>query len=343
MNDEIRVRSLTTELHNRLAEVEDVARYATVNIPKGFSNIGSHLLFLSEAHYFRSTRGAELRYASAAETYSPPRMRAALGDDGVIVLRGGYLGDQWDHRGGRRRVLFESIVRDFRDHRIVLMPQSVEYFDPAKEWRAAETFALHPNLTLLIRENRSFANAQRLFPTCRLIRSPDIVFHLADIAGTYRTERTERSVLYLCREDWEGGEQFSAERLKIPGLTKSDWRIEANAQEVSDFARWKEDNPISGVLNSSRFKDHLWHAAWLLCLAISQLRRHRLVITNRLHGHIMCCLLGIPHVLVPGPYQKMSSFYESWTRSMNSCRFAVRGDQVRDAAAELLALQGETL
>jgi len=70
---------------------------------------------------------------------------------------------------------------------------------------------------------------------------------------------------------------------------------------------------------------------------VYQLQQHRLVITNRLHGHLLCLLLGIPHVLLPSPYQKMRSFYSTWTHQIPWCRFVKEAGQVKVAVKELLA------
>jgi pyruvyl transferase EpsO len=37
------------------------------------------------------------------------------------------------------------------------------------------------------------------------------------------------------------------------------------------------------------------------------------VVTDRLHGHILSVLLGIPHVVLDNSYGKVRSFYETWT------------------------------
>ena len=38
------------------------------------------------------------------------------------------------------------------------------------------------------------------------------------------------------------------------------------------------------------------------------------MITTRLHGHILCVLLGIPHVLLDTRQRKVSGFVDAWTR-----------------------------
>jgi exopolysaccharide biosynthesis protein PssK len=37
------------------------------------------------------------------------------------------------------------------------------------------------------------------------------------------------------------------------------------------------------------------------------------VITDRLHAHILCLLMDIPHVVVDNSYGKVRSFVETWT------------------------------
>lgn len=43
------------------------------------------------------------------------------------------------------------------------------------------------------------------------------------------------------------------------------------------------------------------------------LARGRVVITNRLHGHILSLLLGIPNVLLDTDQRKLSRFLQTWT------------------------------
>lgn len=71
---------------------------------------------------------------------------------------------------------------------------------------------------------------------------------------------------------------------------------------------------------------------------IDQFSRHRLLVTNRLHGHILCILLGIPHVFLPNGYYKNESFYRTWTAQLPFCRFAKEPSEVKAAIQELLEL-----
>ena len=73
-------------------------------------------------------------------------------------------------------------------------------------------------------------------------------------------------------------------------------------------------------------------------MAFIQFKKHRLIITNRLHGHILCVLMGIPHVFLANSYHKNESFYQTWTHQIPYCRFVKESAQVEAAMQELLSL-----
>jgi pyruvyl transferase EpsO len=46
---------------------------------------------------------------------------------------------------------------------------------------------------------------------------------------------------------------------------------------------------------------------------VHHLSRARAVITDRLHAHVFCTLLGIPHVVLPSADGKIVNLLETWT------------------------------
>ena len=57
----------------------------------------------------------------------------------------------------------------------------------------------------------------------------------------------------------------------------------------------------------------------LACLRVQRglnmLSSSQVVITDRLHGHILCRLMGIPHVVLDNNYKKISNMLSSWASS----------------------------
>ena len=86
-------------------------------------------------------------------------------------------------------------------------------------------------------------------------------------------------------------------------------------------------------------------SAAYLSRALTLLSLGRLVITDRLHAHILCMLLGIPHILLNNLMGKNWNFYETWTRGSPLCRLETNAEQAwtlaRAAIAARPAGQGE--
>ena len=56
---------------------------------------------------------------------------------------------------------------------------------------------------------------------------------------------------------------------------------------------------------------------------LAELAEGKIVISDRLHGHILATLMQIPNILIDNSYGKLSSFYDTWMRDVTGVRFAV--------------------
>ncbi len=62
----------------------------------------------------------------------------------------------------------------------------------------------------------------------------------------------------------------------------------------------------------------------------------KVVITDRLHGHILCSLLKIPHVILDNSYRKISNFRAAWNSGGHLCLEAQSVDDAVIKANTLL-------
>jgi pyruvyl transferase EpsO len=74
-----------------------------------------------------------------------------------------------------------------------------------------------------------------------------------------------------------------------------------------------------------------------LALALATLSRGRVVVTDRLHGHILATLAGIPNVVLDSASGKSRAVHQSWTAPCRIVRYAEDVGAAEGAAAELLA------
>jgi pyruvyl transferase EpsO len=266
-------------------------------------------------------------------------MQDAIGDQ-PILLRSGYLGDFWDgSHGDRRRLIYEHIIGHFTNNPIYIMPQSINYRDPAKLDNAKRIINSHPNVTIIARENDSYNFAKEHFHKCHICLSPDIVFHLAGKPGLDIRTESRSSVLYLRRSDWDSNGGITRHNIGIDNLEQSDWSIAHRVRNLSryrlvrklwqqhlappgEFAsrcEWRIRYPYARKLKKYSPPPVKFSSWNIIFSGLYQLKSHPLVITDRLHGHIFSLLLDIPHILLPGPYNKMESFYKTWTHQIPTC------------------------
>jgi pyruvyl transferase EpsO len=67
------------------------------------------------------------------------------------------------------------------------------------------------------------------------------------------------------------------------------------------------------------------------------LARADVVITDRLHGHILSVLMGKPHVVLDNSYGKVRTFFETWTGPAGAGQWAESSDEAMAKARQLRA------
>jgi pyruvyl transferase EpsO len=72
-----------------------------------------------------------------------------------------------------------------------------------------------------------------------------------------------------------------------------------------------------------------------LAFGLGLLSRGSMVITDRLHAHILCCLLGVRHLLFDSMDGKVSALHEAWTRGAETARLVGSVDDLAGMVHEL--------
>jgi exopolysaccharide biosynthesis predicted pyruvyltransferase EpsI len=109
-------------------------------------------------------------------------------------------------------------------------------------------------------------------------------------------------------------------------------------QEWLTRQKWQLNHPDYGQSFKGLDSSYMHYQALSFVISgIHQIQRHRLVVTSRLHGHIFCVLLGVPHVFLPNAYYKNKAFYDTWTAGIPFSRFAKNPSEVKVVMNELLS------
>ncbi|MDJ0515120.1 MAG: polysaccharide pyruvyl transferase family protein [Trichodesmium sp. MO_231.B1] len=347
-------------LHESLKNLGNFEQCALLQYPH-YINIGDHLIWLGTVFYLTNVLKTKIAYASCSEKFSQAEMDEKIGDSPIFLLGGGNFGDIW-YKDQKFR---EYVISQNHHRQIIVMPQTIYFQNKGYLEKSAKVFNSHPNLTLCVRDRYSYDFAIKHFDNCRVILAPDLAFQMAGMPCFSVPRNPENSILYLNRTDKELNQGFLAELMGIYNLVVADWISyeqkwilgNANSRWRQIFAQLYREVWQRGLATPQEFIDRrIWlktatenidfnsvdnpsmHRLSLSSLhsGIYQLQKYRLIITNRLHGHILCVLLNIPHIFLPNSYHKNQSFYETWSYDIPFCRFVSDITQIEGSVQELL-------
>ena len=264
------------------AHVGAGAAYALVDFPD-HANVGDSAIWLGELAMLRRVTGCGPVYVSTWHDFDADAFRRACPTGTLFLHGGGNLGDIWPHHQHFR----EHLLADVRDRPVVQLPQSIHFRDPAGAGRFAALAAEHPDFTLYVRDARShaFANARI---ACPVHLVPDSAIAL----GSQPRGMPEVPLLMLLRSD--------DERRDHGGPPPAQARV----------VDWLDDDP--GLPAGTHPAAREAQAAARVTRGLRLLAQGEVIVTDRLHGHILADLLGIPHVVLDNDYGKIAAYAAAW-------------------------------
>ena len=302
--------------------------------PPGYANVGDSAIFLGELAFLRRNfPDARIDFFDTVN-YTPACDRF-IRDSSVILLQGGgNFGELWP----RHHVMRSVILNRFRGKPIVQFPQSICFTTQAATDETARAIERHGNFTLLVRDRKSLAFAEKHFP-CTTLLCPDMAFALGNF------ERKPASVDFFCllRQDKEVVTDHSRllEVLNTIGgtLDVADW-IEAPGSRLGHRNKrlgktWRRFPWTIRPTRSYAFRLRERYARERLAFGLGLLSKGSMVITDRLHAHILCGLMGVRHLLFDSVDGKVSALHEAWTRGWKTARLVGSVDDVTGLVHEL--------
>jgi pyruvyl transferase EpsO len=309
--------------------VSGYSECALVGFPDS-ANVGDSAIWLGELAWLREA-GVRVAYRCHERDYDANILAQSCPNGLILLHGGGNLGDVWP----RFQRLRERVIQDFPRRPIVQLPQTIHFGDPEALALARRLFDNHPDLTILVRDVASLDLADREFQ-CRAVLCPDMAFYLGALSSP-RVKDVD--VLWLKRTDCESVHNIAI-AAGASGTVVTDWldpwppavrRLRETFQPL--LTRHPRKLRILRQYSEATFD---YQARQRMKIGCARLARGKVVVTDRLHGHILSLLLGIPHVVLDNSYGKVRQFHETWTKSMPHVRWAESPTDARAAAEELL-------
>ena len=303
------------EIDRCLASAVPEGAVALVSYP-GHRNAGDDAIWLEERAALRRIDRA-VRYVASWDGFSESALRRRIGDGPVLLNGGGNLGDLYRGQQGLR----ERILETCRANPIVQLPQSIWFQDPSNLERMRRLVGDHGRVTLLCRDRRSEALARDAFDA-DVRYCPDMVLAMDP---SPRPADPEVDVLWLSRRDPEAVHTPPDD---AAGVEVLDWLDPLPGDPPWPEGRrlaWEADRRLRArFAGSTRLASRAW---WLAPRAFDAtargwveraqriLARGRVVVTDRLHAHVLALGMGIPSVVLDSGYGKVHAIAASARRS----------------------------
>ena len=236
-------------------------------------------------------------------------------DEVVVFQGGGNFGDLY----AGMQPLREKTVKEKPYNRIIILPQTIHFSSDEAMAKSIAIFQQHMDVHICVRDEKSYALAKQFTKNAYLV--PDMAHHLFPIKSIPAKTKT---TLLLSRTDDEkaAGKQTAKQAdSKTPEsvyTTITDWpELVGNRDKVFRLyylAMRLFYRTGFGILGNRIFAK-LWpqYANTLIQDATQLFGRHEYIVTDRLHGHILACLMSKPHTVLDNSYGKNSGYSKVWT------------------------------
>lgn len=218
-------------------------------------------------------------------------------NDIVTIVGGGNMGVMYPDIEELRQL----VIRSFPNNRIVCFPQTLDWDESVKSdhaiQRIVKIYSKHPDIHIFTRESITHTKLNELFSSYSNVNIglvPDIV-----MSATAQTLGAQESlepagILRCLRNDKESA------------LSSAQYAALDGALAGTGFEITKTDTHAGG----SQLDEA--HCAKLLADKLTQFRSAKLVVTDRLHGMILCLLAGTPCLVLPNSNHKIRQTWLDW-------------------------------
>ncbi len=285
--------------------------YVLLDLPY-HDNIGDVLIWEGEESFLR-TLPHKCLFKSSKQTF---KYRQVSKEVVVLIHGGGNFGDLW-----REMQEFHiEIVKLYPENPIIFLPQTVHYEDKMNLLSDSEELAKHNNLIICARDNNSYEILKKNFKN-NILQVPDMAFCI-NYKKLRKRISIDKDIFFLKRTDREVSRSIDySEIIKKEGdIITGDWPTMDNDFVIQTmlFKLRSPRNPVPII--TDRYANYIYRP-YVIKLGVDLLSSFKYVYTTRLHGAILCILLGIPFSFINNSYGKNSSFYHSWLSDCKEIEF----------------------
>lgn len=279
-----------------------------------YGNIGDNLIAMGEYHFFQE-RFADYQIDEVSmnmvNLWSGPVLKKYKRNyENIVISGGGFLGTLWP----KFEKISQVAIKALKDKNIIIFPQTIFYEKESKLlWEVLKLYRDCNKLSIYIRDKSYFWLREKIkeFENVHVFNVPDIAMYL-----NYSDIAKERSGVILC-------------------LRKDKERIIDNSIQITidSLSKKYKINISDTVLNCNvKLEDRE-----KVCLKkINEFQTSSLVITDRLHGMLLCLITGTPCIAFNNISNKVKGVYELWLKDVDYIRLIEAVNELSETLVDIM-------
>jgi len=301
---------------------------ALLQFPYDF-NVGNHMMWLATCAYLRQ-RGVRIAYVAHGGNFRIEDMTRAVGDGAILFIGGVTVSRLWPRHAEVKRIVAAACP----GNRLVSLPSTMLFVDDDDRHEARSIFGDHRNVIMMARDPISAESARAVFPGhVTVLTIHDSTFLLPPQP---RMAEPTHDIIWLARDDKEGL------GLQVPvDVHVFDWPLhdQKGLQLLFGsrvYSRLRSAAPLLGpILNPRISACYEAVSHYVLESGNRRLDTGKVLITDRLHPHILAALRSQPSVLLPDRYGKNRAVYDYSSRNFSTVHWADTPGQALELARTL--------
>jgi exopolysaccharide biosynthesis predicted pyruvyltransferase EpsI len=301
---------------------------ALLQFPFDF-NVGNHMMWVAAVDYLRR-RNAPIAYTAHGQNFDLQAMIRAVGDGTILFSGGVTISRLWPRHAEVKRI----VAKGCPNNRLVSLPSTMLFVDDDDRREASTIFGNHRNAVLLARDPVSGESARNTFPDNVHVET----VHDSSLLLPPQPRRAapDHDVIWLARDDAEGVGTSAPTDVEVFDWTHHDSAGMRILFPGRVFSRARRLAPMLGsIANSQIAASYDRFARYVLASGNRKLDTGKVLVTDRMHPHILCALRSQHSVLLPDRFGKNRAVYEYTSRNYSTVHWADTHEEALELARTL--------
>jgi exopolysaccharide biosynthesis predicted pyruvyltransferase EpsI len=294
-------------------------------------NVGNHMMWLSICDYLKS-RGIRIAYTAHEWDFNVNDLVKAIGDGPILFLGGVTVSRLWPDHAKVKRAVADACP----GNRLISLPSTMLFVDDDDRREASTIFGDHRDVVMMARDPASAASAREIFPAhTKVVTIHDSTFMLSPQPRA--TVSAEHDVIWLARADKESAGYTVPDDVKVFDWTPWDRnRVYVKAGRIGSKLGRSAPMllPMTTAVVSASYRAI---SQQLISHGNDVLDQGRVLVSDRMHPHILAALRSQHCVLLPDQFGKNRAVWEYSTRGYSTIHWADEPAQALDIARALAA------